>query len=76
MDKALTVIDARVLEALVRLVEKRRDFEWCRALEIKELGENVVLTPEEAAKWLEQDRSERARYVADAARFHGSPKHY
>jgi hypothetical protein len=41
----------------------RRDAEWTRVV----LGiTDKILTPEEAAKWLEKDRIQRARNVAEA----------
>ena len=35
-----------------------------------------ILTPEEGAEWLEQDRIQRAKNVTDASRCKGQPKHY
>jgi hypothetical protein len=55
--------EIRVLLArAAREYERSRDLEWCRALGIT----GNVLTPDEAAKWLENDRVERARNVHDA----------
>jgi len=47
----------------VKEIEHIRDAEWTRIV----LGiTDKVLTPEEAAKWLENDRIQRARNVAEA----------
>jgi len=44
-------------------IRRARDAEWTRVL----LGQtSQVLTPDEAAKWLEKDRIQRARNVAEA----------
>lgn len=44
-------------------IERARDAEWTRLV----LGiTGKVLTPKEAAKWLEQDRMQRARNVTEA----------
>jgi hypothetical protein len=47
---------------LKAVIRRRRDAEWTLALGIT----GKVLTPKECAKWLEQDRIQRARNVADA----------
>lgn len=49
-----------------------RDAEWTK----KVLGlDNKVFTPDEAAVWLKEDRSNQVANVVDATRFKGSPKH-
>jgi hypothetical protein len=48
---------------VMRRIRTARDREWTRVL----LGiTDKILTPEQAAKWLESDRVRRARTVADA----------
>ena len=48
---------------IMQRIRTARDREWTRVL----LGINdKVLTPEEAAKWLEKDRIQRARNVTEA----------
>jgi hypothetical protein len=62
----------RVPTEIKRLIQRRRDREWSRAV----LGiTDKVLTPQEAAKWLEQDRIQRARNV-NAARQRRGPVHW
>lgn len=48
---------------LMQRIRTARDREWTRVL----LGvTDKVLTPEEAAKWLENDRRQRAQNVTEA----------
>lgn len=50
-------------KAAAERITHSRDLMWTRLV----LGiTDRVLTPEEAAKWLEQDRVQRARNVSDA----------
>lgn len=44
-------------------VRAERDAEWSRILGVEK---GKTLTPADAAKWLENDRVQRARNVADA----------
>lgn len=61
------------LARLIQTANRNRDSEWTS----KALGlSGQILTPEEAAQWLQQDRIQRARHVADASRPKGHPKHY
>lgn len=53
-------------------VRSERDAEWSRLV----LGiPERILTPEQAALWLKQDRIERARNVIDA-RVRRGPRHW
>lgn len=64
---------AAQLVHLILNAKRQRDSEWTSIA----LGlSGQILTPEQAALWLEQDRIQRARHVADCSRSKGHPKHY
>lgn len=48
---------------LRQVIERNRDAEWTRVLTG---STKKILTPEEAEKWLENDRIQRARNVTEA----------
>jgi len=61
------------LAQLIETAKRERDAAWTSEV----LGlSGKTLTPREAALWLQQDRIQRARHVADASRYRGSPKYY